>query len=163
MLIRDAVVADLSIIVEIYNSNVESRVVTADVEPVTVASRIDWFYAHTADHYPLWVIEVDGTISGWLGFQPFYGRPAYSATAELSLYVSAAHRRQGVGRTLLARAIAISPTIGITTLLGFIFADNHPSLQLFQQFGFQQWGCLPQVAKFEHSTQDLVIVGKILV
>ncbi len=162
MLIRDAVLADLSAIIKIYNSTVNSCIVTADSEPVSVESRLDWFAAHTVDRHPLWVLEVEGTIAGWLGFQPFYGRPAYRATAELSIYVSANYRRQGIGRQLLAQAIATSPAIGITTLLGFIFADNHPSLQLFQQFGFQTWGCLPQVAKFAHSTQDLVILGKVL-
>lgn len=160
MAIRVAVLADLPSIVEIYNATVSSRIVTADTAPVSVASRQDWFKAHTADRHPLWVMALDGTIVGWLGFQPFYGRPAYRGTAELSLYVSSAHRRQGIGRALLAQAIATSPTIGITTLLGFIFADNHPSLQLFEQFGFQRWGRLPQVAKFEHSSQDLVIVGQ---
>jgi L-amino acid N-acyltransferase YncA len=160
MIIRDAVLADLPEIVEIYNDNVVSCVVTADTESVTVESRVAWFNAHRSDDRPLWVLEIDGTITGWLGFQSFYGRPAYQGTVELSIYVAANYRRRGIGRLLLERAIAISPKLGITTLLGFIFADNHPSLQLFEQFGFQPWGCLPQVAKFADSTQDLVIVGK---
>jgi L-amino acid N-acyltransferase YncA len=162
MLIRNADLVDLPMIVEIYNSTVNSHVVTADVEPVSVVNRLAWFHAHEVDCYPLWVLDVDGAIAGWLGFQPFYGRPAYRHTAELSVYVAATHRRQGVGQKLLAKAIATGPTIGITTLLGFIFADNYPSLQLFAQFDFQTWGCLPKVAKFEHSAQDLVIVGKTL-
>ena len=162
MPIRNAVLTDLAKMIEIYNSNVASNVVTADSAPVAVESRLDWFTAHTADRHPLWVMEVEGTIAGWLGFQPFYGRPAYSHTAELSVYVAAAYQRQGIGRHLLAQAIATSPMLDLTTLLGFIFADNHPSLRLFEQFGFQTWGCLPQVAKFAQSTQDLVIVGKTL-
>jgi L-amino acid N-acyltransferase YncA len=161
MVIRDAVEADLSAIVTIYNSTIPTGIVTADIEPVSVESRWNWFYAHTATERPLWVMEIDGTISGWLGFQSFYGRPAYHETVELSVYVASEFRRRGVGRLLLARAIAFSPSLQITTLLGFIFADNRPSIQLFQQYGFEPWGLLPRVAKFkEGGEQDLVIVGR---
>jgi phosphinothricin acetyltransferase len=61
---------------------------------------------------------------------------------------------------LLELAIHRSPAFGIKTLLGFIFADNSPSLRLFEKFGFQRWGYLPAVAEFESLERDLVIVGR---
>jgi phosphinothricin acetyltransferase len=39
---RDATLQDLERIVEIYNSTISSRMVTADTEPVSVESRIRW-------------------------------------------------------------------------------------------------------------------------
>ena len=48
---------DLPVIVDIYNSTIASREVTADTEPVTVASREGWFDDHTPDRRPLWVIH----------------------------------------------------------------------------------------------------------
>lgn len=157
--IRDATEGDLPTIVTIYNSTISSRIVTADMEPVTLESRWEWFHSHNPHKRPLWVVEMDQEVVGWLGFQSFYGRPAYETTAELSVYVASSHHRRGIGQTLLQRAIALSPSLGIKTLLGFIFADNHPSLRLFEEFGFQRWGYLPGVAKFGHQEQDLVIVG----
>ncbi|PSB33728.1 GNAT family N-acetyltransferase [Stenomitos frigidus] len=160
MYIRDAVEADLTAIVAIYNATIAGRVVTADLHTVTVESRLPWFYAHSADKRPLWVMDIDGEVAGWLGFQSFYyGRAAYDATAELSIYVSSNYRRKGIGQTLLQQAIAQSPAFGIKTLLGFIFAHNEPSLRLFEQFGFQRWGYLPGVAEFETQPRDLVIMG----
>jgi L-amino acid N-acyltransferase YncA len=44
--IRDAVEDDLPVIVEIYNSTVPSRMVTADPEPISVESRRAWFSEH---------------------------------------------------------------------------------------------------------------------
>jgi phosphinothricin acetyltransferase len=158
--IRDAVVADLSEIVAIYNAAIPDRMATADLEPVSVESRTDWFFAHSPEKRPIWVLEIDAGIAGWLSFQSFYGRPAYKATAELSIYISPSYRRCGVGRQLLSHAIEQSPILGIKTLLGFIFAHNYPSLQLFTNYGFQQWGYLPQVANLDGVERDLVIMGK---
>ena len=159
-MIRDAIEADLLSIVTIYNAAIPCQLVTADVEPVTPESRLDWFLAHTPHDRPLWVVEINDNIAGWLGFRSFYGRPAYQSTAELSLYVHPDYQRMGIGRKLLRRAIETAPTLKLATLLGFIFADNHPSLKLFQQFDFEQWGYLPRVAKFDRGEQDLVILGR---
>lgn len=159
MNLRDAIEADLPAIVEIYNTTIPYQIVTADLEPVTVESRLDWFRAHTPHFRPLWVLEAEGKVVAWLGFQSFYGRPAYATTAELSIYVSPGYRQKGIGRILLQQAIAHSPNFGIKTLLGFIFAENQPSLRLFEQFGFQRWGYLPKVAEFGTVERDLVIVG----
>ena len=176
MIIRDAVEADLPAIVEIYNSTIACRLVTADVEAISVESRLSWFHSHTPGHRPLWVIEPtidqqmecntleDGAnceIAGWLGFQSFYSaRKAYDKTAELSIYISPNYRRQGIGRILLQAAIARSPALGIKNLVGCIFANNEPSLKLFKNFGFEEWGYLPAIAEFESGTSDLVIVGR---
>jgi L-amino acid N-acyltransferase YncA len=151
---------DLAEIVEIYNATVPSRQATADTEPVSVASRVKWFEDHNPDFRPLWVVEVEGHIAAWLSFSAFYGRPAYSKTAEISVYVHDAFRNGGLGSYLLTQAIAHAPSIKVDTLLGFIFAHNEPSLRLFEKFGFARWGKLPKVATLDEVERDLVIVGR---
>ncbi len=157
---RLATLADLPRIVEIYNSTVASRMVTADLEPVSVESRLHWFEEHCPDSRPLWVVERDGDVAAWLSFSSFYGRPAYDGTAEVSVYVDERARRHGLGAYLLRAAIAQAPGIGVRTLLGFIFAHNVPSLALFEKFGFERWGHLPRVAVLDDVERDLVIVGR---
>lgn len=159
MPIRDAVEADLPAIVEIYNAAIPGRMATGDLEPVSVESRRAWFRGHAPGSRPIWVLESEGAIAGWLSFQSFYGRPAYRATAEISIYVSPAHRRRGIGRALLAEAIRRGPALGLKTLLGFIFAHNEPSLRLFEGVGFRRWGQLPRVADLDGTERDLIIVG----
>ena len=160
MNVRDATTADLPAIVAIYNAAIPGRMATADTEPVTVESRAAWFVGHAPDTHPLWVWEADDTIGGWLSFQAFYGRPAYRATAELSVYVAPTHRRRGIGRRLLGHALRRSPALGLTTLLGFVFGHNQPSLALFADFGFARWGLLPRVAVLDGTERDLVILGR---
>ncbi|NJK50436.1 N-acetyltransferase [Candidatus Gracilibacteria bacterium] len=160
MKIRDATETDLPAIIEIYNASIPSRQATADLEPIAVESRKRWFEEHSPNNRPIWVMEVEQTIAGWLSFQSFYGRPAYHKTAELSIYVSPIYHRQGIGEQLLQQAIARSPHLGLNTLLGFIFAHNQPSLQLFAKYQFQQWGYLPKIAELDEIERDLIILGR---
>ncbi|MEH2089310.1 GNAT family N-acetyltransferase [Nostoc sp.] len=159
MTIRHAAETDLPAIVAIYNAAVPSRMATADLEPVSVESRLAWFKGRSPSQRPLWVIEIDGIIAGWLSFQSFYGRPAYSKTAEISIYIAPNFHRSGLGRQLLAQAINESPSLGIKSLVCFIFAHNQPSLKLFETFGFERWGHLPNIAELDSVERDLVIVG----
>ncbi|MGD1713962.1 GNAT family N-acetyltransferase [Hydrocoleum sp. CS-953] len=159
MKIRNAEAKDLTVIVEIYNASIPSRIAAADLELISVESRISWYQEHSPDSRPILVVELDDQVIGWLSFQSFYGRPAYKATAEVSIYVSPEYKGQGIGKKLLSEAIYRSPQLGIKTLLGFIFAHNIPSLNLFDKFGFERWGYLPKVADLDGIKRDLVIVG----
>jgi phosphinothricin acetyltransferase len=159
MYIRDAVEADLTAIVDIYNQSIPGGQATADIETITVDSRLTWYHNHH-QHRPLWVATEQNQILGWLSWQNFYGRPAYLQTAEISIYVATAYHNQGIGSQLLAAAIAHSPKLQLTTLLGFIFAHNQPSLNLFTRHGFSQWGYLPDVALMGKINRSLIILGR---
>ncbi|MES2323862.1 MAG: N-acetyltransferase family protein [Pseudomonadota bacterium] len=153
---------DLPVIVAIYNSTIASREVTADTEPVSVASRQHWFDEHNPERRPLWVIQAEGSeaVIGWMSYSNFYGRPAYAGTAELSIYIAEDWRGKGIGRYCLEQAIAFAPRIAVHTLLGFIFGHNVPSLALFKKFGFDTWANLPKVATLDGVERDLIILGK---
>jgi phosphinothricin acetyltransferase len=69
-------------------------------------------------------------------------------------------RRQGVAAALLERAVEASPSLGLSALLGFIFAHNAPSIVLFERFGFLRWGHLPKVAELDGVKRDLLIFGR---
>lgn len=158
---RNATINDLSQIVAIYNSTVHTRMVTADTEPVSVESRLLWFHEHNAANRPLWVIEDAAKQSiGWISFQSFYGRPAYAATAEISIYLDASQRGKGIGKEVLQYSIDQAKKFGIKTLLGFIFAHNEPSLKLFRQLGFEDWAMLPGIAVLDGVERSLKIVGR---
>jgi L-amino acid N-acyltransferase YncA len=159
---RLATLDDLPAIVAIYNSTVASREVTADTEPVSVASRLAWFHEHTPEKRPLWIIEQVGQseVLGWMSYSNFYGRPAYSGTSEISIYIAEAWRGKGIGAYCIGQAIAHAPAIKVHTLLGFIFGHNQPSLGLFAKFGFDTWANLPRVANLDGIERDLIILGK---
>lgn len=157
---RHATEADLAAVVAIYNSTVSIRQSTADTQEVSVESRREWFRQHTPDRRPLLVHEIQNKIAAWVSFQSFYGRPAYDHTAEISLYIAPQYRGQGLGRQLLREAIAMTPILGIKTLVGFVFSHNEPSIRLLRSFGFEEWGKLPNVAEMDGEEYSLSIFGR---
>ncbi len=159
--IRQAEMEDLPNIVAIYNSTIASGKVTADTQPVSLESRIPWFQRHNAKR-PLFVVEEAGEIVGWLSFEDFYGRPAYSITAEISIYIRSDKRGIGIGDGLLRHAINQALQMDLKRLVAFIFAANQPSIKLFQKYGFVTWGQLPEVAEIDQQTHDLQILGLVL-
>lgn len=160
MNVRDAFPTDLPTVVDIYNAAIPGRTATADLEPVSVEARRDWFDRHRQDRYPIWVAERDDRVVGWLDFRPFYGRPAYAATAELAVYVAPDCQGQGIGTQLLRQAIARGASLQLKTLLAIIFAHNLPSLALFERAGFSEWGYLPRIARLDDVERDVLILGK---
>src|SRR6266571_2907419 len=160
IVIRDALESDLPVIIDIYNATVPTRMVTAELEPTTVEARLPWFREHSPDQHPVWVAETAGRVIGWLDFKTFLPRCAYRGTAEISVYVDQNFRRQGVARQLLKQAIARAPSLGITAMVGLIFAHNEPSVKLFERLGFERWGMLPRVARLDRNERDLVIMGR---
>lgn len=159
-MIRDARETDLETIVRIYNAAIPGRLATADTELVSTESRRSWLRDRDWAHHPLWVMEEGGRVVAWLSFGKFYGRPAYAATAEISLYVDPAFHRRGAATQLMERAIEESPALGLSTLVGFVFAHNHQSVELCRKFAFEQWGHLPRVAVLDGVERDLLIFGK---
>ncbi len=157
---RDAMPEDLAAIVEIYNSVIPGRLVSADTEPVSVEQRLPWFYEHDPVRRPIRVAEADGEVVGWLSLSDFYdGRPAYNGTAEIGIYVKEGYRGGGIGGRLLEEAIERAPALGIKTLTAGAFTSNEPSLKLFSRFGFERWAHFPRVAELDGAERDLVVLG----
>ncbi len=150
---------DLVRIVEIYNEAVPTRLATADTEKVSLESKKQWFENHTRDKHPIMVHEEDDKVLGWVSFEPFYGRPAYAQTAEISIYIDQSYCSRGLGSKLLQKALRLAPDLGIKCVVGYIFSHNKPSIKLFTKFGFEEWGRLPDIAIMDGNRFSLSILG----
>ena len=149
MNIRIASEKDLKDIVYIYNQAVAAGQRTADIEPITVASREKWFTDHTSDKYPILVAELNNKITGWLSISPYRpGRMALRHTAEVSYYVHFDYHKQGIGGKLLKEAITMCPSLDIKTLFAILLDSNHGSIKLLTNYGFEKWGHMPKIAEF---------------
>ena len=158
---RNAELKDLDRIVEIYNSTINDRMATADTAFQTTTDKKAWFENHNPQTRPIWMVEDESeNFLGWVSIQDFYGRPAYSGTAEVSIYLAAAHRGKGLGKIILEKAVEKCKELELHTLLGFIFAHNKASIKLFENAGFTSYGLLPDVAYMDENPFSLCIMGK---
>jgi L-amino acid N-acyltransferase YncA len=156
--VRDATEADLPAIVDIYNQSIPGGWSTADTWPVTVADRLEWFRKHDPARRPLWVALLGGQIVAWIGLTSFYhDRPAYRATAEVSLYIATAFQRRGIGAYLKRRMIEHCPRLGVTTLVSMHFDHNEATRRINEQLGFKQVGHLPEIAVVDGQPRGLLI------
>src|SRR5436190_10460644 len=90
-------------------------------------------------HAAVFVAENAGEIVGRLSVarDP---HPASNHVADLGLMVAAAHRRRGIGRALLARAVEWAGDARVRKLELHVFPHNAPAIALYESFGFVREG-----------------------
>lgn len=156
--IREATEADLSAIVDIYNQSIPGGWSTADTQPIAVADRIEWFRTFDPARRPIWGAEVGGKVVATAYLSSFYGgRPAYDATAEVSVYIATAYHRRGIGRRVKQWVIEQCPRLGVTTLLSMHFDHNEATRRINESLGFQQMGHLTEIAVVQGQKRGLVL------
>jgi phosphinothricin acetyltransferase len=80
--------------------------------------------------------------------------------AEVSIYVGAGARRQGVGRALLEALITESEAHGIWTLQGVTFAENAAGLRLLLRCGFRVVGWRERIAALHGGWRDTILTER---
>jgi len=90
-------------------------------------------------HAAVYVAEAPEGVVGRLsvGRDP---HPASHHVADLGLMVAVSHRRRGIGRALLQRAVDWARASGVIKLELHVFPDNEPALALYEAFGFVREG-----------------------
>lgn len=160
--IRYAQADDIASVVAIYNQSIPTKQATAELTPVTIADKQDWFdgHIHRQATRPMLVAVKDNQVVGWGGFTDLYSREAYNISSEVSIYIDEQAKGQGMGKALLLKLLALAPSLGIQQVVAKIFAHNQPSLQLFDKMGFESWGVLRQVCDMDGFIADVAILGK---
>lgn len=156
-LVRQAVVADVQAITDIYNAAVVSTTASYDLAPVSLLSRELWFAEKQADGWPVLVAEVDGVVVGWSSFGPFRPKAGFQHTVEHSVYVAEGQQGRGLGRALLEPLIQECRRRGVHAMVAVLDAGNVGSLAFHGRLGFVEAGRLPQVGRKFDRWLDLVL------
>ena len=142
--IRPATAKDAKRIMDIYNEAVRTTTATFDTEPRSLAGQIVWLKEHGAQH-PVLVAEWQGRVAGWAALSPWSERPAYSGTAEISVYVGSQWRNRGIGSALMREILQAAQRVGLHTILARIAEGNPVSRRLHVAAGFASAGRMHEV------------------
>lgn len=99
-------------------------------------------------------------VVGWAALSPVSGRCVYGGVAEVSVYVAAAARGQGVGRALLAALVEQSEAAGLWTLQAGIFPENATSIALHRACGFREVGRREKLGQMNGVWRDVVLMER---
>jgi L-amino acid N-acyltransferase YncA len=140
---------------EIYREGIQSGNATFETSP---PSWEKWDAAHLPSGRL--VARIGGRIAGWAALSPVSDRCVYAGVAEVSIYVSADTRGQGVGKALLAAVVAAAEHAGIWTLQSGTFPENAASIALQKACGFREVGRRERLGKMGGLWRDVILLER---
>jgi phosphinothricin acetyltransferase len=139
-------------VARIYAEGIATGIATFEAE---VPSWATWDAGHLG--HSRWVAAGAEGLLGWSALSPVSRRACYAGVAEVSIYVSAGARGDGIGGRLLHALIESAEAGGIWTLQAGIFAENHASLRLHESWGFRLVGRRERIAQLAGRWRDTML------
>lgn len=140
---------------EIYREGIETGQATFETAVPTWAI---WDNNHRSDCRLIALIE--NQIAGWAALSSVSKRQVYNGVAEVSIYIAASARGQGIGKQLMQALVTISEEAGIWTLQSSVFPENKVSIALHQAFGFRIVGRRERIAQLHGRWRDTVLLER---
>jgi L-amino acid N-acyltransferase YncA len=154
--IRPLTAADWPAVAAIYREGIETGEATFET---AVPAWEDWDAGHLVNGRLIAAAE-DGTVLGWAALTPVSGRCVYAGVAEVSVYVAAAARGQGVGKLLLRALVEASEADGIWTLQAAMFPENKGSVALHKSLGFRRVGVRKKLGQLHGVWRDVLLMER---
>jgi len=142
-------------VLAIYQAGVEEGDATFETQAPAWA---EFTAAKLPDHR--YVATDAGRVLGWVAVSPVSSRCAYAGVVEHSVYVDAAARGLGIGRSLLAALIRSTETAGIWTIQSSLFPENAASRALHRSAGFREVGTRERIAQHYGRWRDTILIER---
>jgi phosphinothricin acetyltransferase len=150
--IRDATMADMPDVREIYNHYVRNSTVTLDEQVMSLNAIKQKFQKATQKKMPFLVAESPrGVLLGFAYVYPWKEKATYRFTVEDSIYLGPAAAGKGLGKVLLGELIERSKAAGLKEMIA-VMTDKgaEASVQMHKNFGFKEIGHMGKVGfKFD--------------
>jgi phosphinothricin acetyltransferase len=154
-MVRDLRRDDWPEVARIFREGIETGNATFETE---VPSWEEWDATHLPEHR--FVAVRDGGVVGWTALLPISSRECYAGVAEVSTYVTAEARGEGIGAELLTAVIDSSERGGVWTLQTGVFPENEVSLRLLRRFGFRVVGTRERIGQLHGIWRDVVLLER---
>lgn len=106
------------------------------------------------------VARENAKVVGWAALSAVSSRCVYAGVAEVSIYVAASARGQGVGKVLLRALVSASEQHDIWTVQAGILVENAASIALHEACGFRQVGVRERLGQLHGVWRDVVLMER---
>lgn len=144
MRIRPLVKSDWESVSKIYAQGIASGIATFETE---LPDRDKWNRKYL--EVCRFVAVKDEEVVGYAALSSLSHREVYRGVAEVTVYVSNDHKRQGIGERLLRYLISESETKGFWTLQAGVFSVNEASIALHLKCGFRVVGIREKIGQLK--------------
>ncbi len=155
-LVRDFRPTDWPVVEAIYMEGIRTGLATFETSPKSEES---WTKA-SLPNSQLVAEADDGSVCGWALLWPVSDRCAYRGVAEVSVYVAATARGNGVGRLLLNALAVRSESLGVWTMQAGIFEENKASISLHEACGFRIVGVRERLGSLNGVWKNVVLMER---
>ncbi len=148
LILRKTEERDLPALLAIYNHEVLTGTATLDLHEKTPEEWRNWYDLHSEGNHLALTAEKDGLPVGYATLSGYREKEAYRTTVELSIYVDAAHRREGIATALMEEILRIAKERSdVHTVVSVITSENTASIALHEKAGFAFCGTIREVGQ----------------
>ncbi|MDO5088743.1 MAG: GNAT family N-acetyltransferase [Leptotrichiaceae bacterium] len=108
-------------------------------------------------------VHINGNMAGMCNIVPISERIKVKHRATFGITVKKEFWKMGIGNLLMTEIIENAKKMGYEQIELEVYSDNRRALNLYEKFGFEKWGCIPNGYKLKDQTYNNCIkMGKIL-
>lgn len=161
-IIRHAVSADITPILEIVNHAITTSTAIYDYDERSLSLQKTWFSDKIQAGFPVFVAESDMGVIGFGTYGKFREKAAFNSTVEHSVYVRNGYQSNGIGKLLMQKLIETAKNQNYHVMIGCIDASNLASVKFHEKFGFVACGTIREVGYKFDQWLDLTLMQLIL-
>jgi L-amino acid N-acyltransferase len=137
---RRLVPGDLSAVARLFNEGIDAGELTTDVAHRTDEQLASWLLT-PAPQFESYVVDAGSGPIAWASLTRHHEREAYGKAAELTLYVTPAARRRGIGLALGEHMVERARSLAFHLLVILVFAEP-PAMRVAAKLSFSTVGSL---------------------
>ena len=132
----------------------------AGVEAYPLEATREFVRDNLAKGFPQFVAVAGDRVVGWCDIVPLTPHPGFAHNGRLGMGVLAEFRGRGLGRALVAAALAAAPRAGFRRVELEAYSSNAAALALYRRVGFEVEGVKRGVRVLDGVTDDLVCMAR---
>jgi L-amino acid N-acyltransferase YncA len=159
---REATIADISFIKDIYNQGIEDRIATLETSLKSIEDMKHWFKDRPERYKVIVIMNEASVVKGYASVNVFNSRCCYSGVGDLSIYIDRNARGKGLGKILLAELLVVAKKQDFHKLVLSTFDFNVPGKKLYNALGFREVGTYINQGILDDKYVNVTIMERLL-